>query len=178
MHQPNAPADVPLEHHDVPHPRSGHARCRLGSREFQPVSGKIERGDDPAENMQGCAATAIGMWTADRPRSDHFRCCLLDFRSPLDGRPLHPMHSDLDGPNASEEVRLIGAWTHNIARRNAERTSACPKRKGDAKKRRHEDGLNHVMFCLFSWSGGLVPRASQASLRRDRLAFPWIFQSD
>lgn len=92
------------------------------------------------------------------------------------------MHSDLDGPNASEEVRLIATGAHYIPCLDAGFdgfvvVASFSGRDAGERQRRREDGFDHVMLCLFSWSGGLVPRASQASLRRDRLAFPWIFQS-
>jgi len=99
-------------------PDCHHSRRWRGPRKLEPVGSKPERTDRGAEYPNRCPAAAEGpRWAA--LRVSHDGCRFPAFRDSLDGLPPLPMHPDLDGANAAQEVWLVGTRLHDIACFNA-----------------------------------------------------------
>ena len=58
MHVPDIAGDLVLQNHHVAGPNGGHARRRGRAREAAPVAGEIQFGNDAAELVQRCFASA------------------------------------------------------------------------------------------------------------------------
>jgi len=107
---------------------SNHARRRSRRGEPSPIGRQIERGDNPPEHLQAGRTATEGMRATGRPSTDYLGCRFPAFRDSLDGLPPLPVHPDLDRPNSTEEVRLIGTGPHDIECLNAgrNRLGLCP----------------------------------------------------